>query len=57
MHIENAKKFRQEFIAEHPQLKDDVNDLFQLMLDEIEEGASVDNEVILFIGSCGDLLD
>lgn len=56
MDIQTAKKFRQDFIAKHPQFKDEVNDLFQLMLDEIEEGASEQNEIRLFIGSCEDLL-
>lgn len=52
-----ARKFGQEFIAKHPQFKDEVNDLYQLMLDEIEEGGSVSHEVGLFIGSCEDLLN
>lgn len=57
MDIEYAVKFGQEFIAKHPHLKDDVNDLFQLMNNEIDEGGSVENEVNLFIGSCNDLLE
>lgn len=48
--------FKKDFINKHPQLRDEVNDLFQLCLDEIEEGGSQDHEIYLFIGSCEDLL-
>ena len=54
--ISRAITFRTEFLAKYPSLKDEVNDLFQLMRDEIEEGGSVDHEINLFIGSCEDLL-
>ena len=51
-----AKQFRDEFLAKHPQLKDDVMGLYQLMLDEIDEGESETNEVSLFVNACEDLL-
>jgi hypothetical protein len=52
-----ARQFGREFLAKHPQFKDEVNDLYRLMLDEIEEGGSENHEVGLFIGSCEDLLN
>ena len=55
--ISRAITFRTEFLAKNPSLKEEVNDLFQLMRDEIEEGGSVDHEINLFIGSCEDLLN
>ena len=55
--ISRAIAFRTEFLANNPSLKEEVNDFFQLMKDEIEEGGSVDHEINLFIGSCEDLLN
>ena len=51
-----AIEFKVNFIKEHPELKDNVEDLFQLMLDEIEEGGSISHEIELFYASCKDLL-
>lgn len=51
-----ALKFGREFIAKHPQFKEEVGDLHELMLDGIEEGSSESHEVNLFISSCKDLL-
>ena len=44
-------------IAKYPQLKDQVNDLFQLCKDEIEEGGSVEHEIELCYGSVRELVD
>lgn len=57
MNIKQAKEFAIEFIGKHPHFKEEVKDLYQLMLDEIEEGGSVTHEVNLFIGGCEDLLN
>jgi hypothetical protein len=51
-----AVDFGNEFIKKHPEYKEEVRDLFQLMKDEVEEGGSVEHEIGLFIGSCEDLL-
>jgi bacterioferritin-associated ferredoxin len=42
--VSELKKFVRETIKDFPQLKEEVTDLFQLCLDEIDEGNSVDNE-------------
>lgn len=44
-------------IAKHPQLKEQVNDLFQLCKDEIEEGGSEMHEIELCRGSVQELVD
>jgi hypothetical protein len=54
--ISTANKFAQNFIGEHPQLKEEVLNYFDLMSDNIEEGQSPQNELNLFIGACEDLL-
>jgi hypothetical protein len=41
------KSFVRDSIISHPQYKEEINDLFQLCLDEIDEGGSVYNEVTL----------
>jgi len=52
-----AVEFGNEFMKNHPQHKEEVRDLFQLMKDECEdECASVEHEIDLFIGACEDLL-
>lgn len=56
MSIKRATEFGREFIKNHPQFKEEILDLYQLMKDEIEEGGSTDHEMDLFIGSCEDLL-
>jgi hypothetical protein len=56
MNTTYARSFKKEFIAEHPQHEEEVNDLYELMLSEIEEGGSETNEVELFISSCNDLV-
>lgn len=54
--LKRAAQFRIEFIKEHPELEQQVEELFQLMMDEIDEGNSASNEVDLFISACDDLL-
>ena len=56
MNTTYAKSFKTEFISQHPNFKEEVNDLYELMLSEIEEGGSETNEVELFISSCKDLV-
>ena len=55
--LTKAISFKKDFIVKHPKMKDDVEDFFQLMLDEIECGESPDNEYELFVNACEDLLD
>jgi hypothetical protein len=54
--IKQAQAFAKEFIGKHPQHKEEVEDFLQLMIDEIEQGESPDNELRLFEGACEDLL-
>ena len=51
-----AINFKKEFLNVNPHLKDEVNDYFSLMIDEIDDGASTEHEIDLFIGACEDLL-
>jgi len=51
-----AINFKKEFLNVNPQLKDEVNDYFSLMIDEIDDGGSTEQEIDLFIGACEDLL-
>jgi hypothetical protein len=53
---EQAEEFRKGFLEKNPNLKEEVDDMFQLMQDEIEQGESPQNELDLFIGACEDLL-
>jgi hypothetical protein len=56
--FERAIDFKKEFLAKHPELKSEVDDYFQLMLDECEDDcSSVSHEIDLFIGSCEELLE
>lgn len=50
-------EFANKFVAEHPQHKDEVNDLLQLCFDEIEEGGSSANEIQLCRTSIEQLLE
>jgi len=54
--LSRAVEFANQFMKDHPEHKEAVRDLFQLMKDEISEGGSTENEIDLFIGSCEDLL-
>lgn len=49
--------FRDGFISAHPEHKEEVLELFQLMEDEIEQGGSRYNEATIFIEACNALLE
>lgn len=55
--ITKARNLRDETIKKHPELKEDVIGLYQLMLDEIEEGNSINNEIEAFEASIEDLIN
>ena len=55
--INSARILRDKTIDEHPELKNEVLDLFSLMLTEISDGESTVNEVSLFENSIQELLD
>lgn len=54
--IENVRKFAIESINSHPQHKQEIKELWSLMMDEINNGESVQNECDLCIQSITDLL-
>lgn len=55
--VEELKVYVQEKIAEYPELKGQIMDLFQLCLDEIEDGASVMNEIHLCVCDIEDSIE
>jgi hypothetical protein len=55
--VEELKVYVQEKIAEYPELKEQITDLFQLCLDEIEDGASPMNEIHLCICDIEDSIE
>ena len=55
--ITKARNLRDKTIKNHPELKEDVIGLYQLMLDEIEEGNSINNEIEAFEASIEDLIN
>lgn len=54
--IKQAIDFKKDFLKKYPEHKEEVNDYFELMQDEIEDGGSTSHEIELFINSCKDLL-
>jgi hypothetical protein len=54
--IDKAIKFAKDFVNNHPILTEQVADYLDLMLENIGEGESPQNELDLFIGACEDLL-
>jgi hypothetical protein len=54
--IDKAIKFAKDFVNNHPILTEQVHDYLDLMLENIAEGDSPQNELQLFMGACEDLL-
>lgn len=44
-------------VKEHPNLKDEMIDFFQLAVDEIDEGSSLQNEIDLCMNSINELIE
>lgn len=55
--MKKLKEFIKDFIIKHPEHKGEALDLFQLCLDEIEQGGSPDNEISLCEESINQLLE
>lgn len=51
-----AVAYAKEILVKYPDLKREIQSLFQLMKDEIEEGGSEDNEASLFLNSVKELV-
>ena len=45
--MEELKQYVEGVVKLHPQHQEEIRDLYQLCLDEIEEGGSVEHEVSL----------
>lgn len=54
--VARARQRLAEFKVANPELKEDAQEMYQLMLDEIEAGESPENEEELFYGALADLL-
>lgn len=57
MKYHQLRAFIKECVAKHPHLKEEIYDLYELCLDEIEEGGSVDHEIQLCITSIEQLIE
>jgi hypothetical protein len=57
MNLDYLKGFCREKIAEHPELKEQIVDLYYLAQNEIEEGGSTFQEVGLAIESINQLIE
>ncbi len=55
--VEELEVYVREKIKEYPELKGQIMDLFQLCLDEIEDGASSMNEIHLCICDIEDSIE
>ena len=55
--FKNILKEKNEIVSRYSHFKDEIEDLFQLMLTEIEDGASETNEIELFRNSVKDLIE
>ena len=55
--IEKAKSDAFEVINIYPQLEADINEAYEMMLDEIEAGESEDNEVEHFYSRVSNLIE
>lgn len=54
---EELRKWVSEKMNQYPELRSDIRDLYQLCLDEIEEGGSESHEIDLCINSINDLIN
>lgn len=57
MTLEQLRKWVDEKMTQHPELRSDIRDLYRLCLDEIEDGGSVEHEIELCINDIDELID
>lgn len=57
MNLDYLKRFCREKIAEHPDLVEQIFELYYLAQDEIEDGGSESHEVELAISSINELIE
>jgi hypothetical protein len=54
---DKLKQARDKYLAEHPDLKEEILDFYWLANDEIEQGASFTNEYNLFCQEIDSLIE
>jgi len=57
MNVEDLIKWAREKSKVCPKLKDEIDDLVNLALDEIEDGASVQNEISICMSEINELIN
>lgn len=57
MTLELLKLWIKEQIAQHPEHKEEMLDLYSLCIDEIEQGGSPANEINLCMNSINELIE
>ena len=55
--MDRLNKYCRNAITNYPHLRGQINDFYQLCLDEIEAGESKENEIELCIGSIEELIE
>ena len=54
--IETFKLYCKDLIAEYPELRDQIQDIFYLAMEEIEDGGSVTHEIQLAMDDIDNIL-
>jgi len=57
MNLKELRKYKNETIEKYPQHKEEINDFYELCLNEIEEGGSETHEIELCINDIEELLN
>ena len=56
MTLEQLREWVSDKMAKHPEVRSDIRELYQLCLDEIEYGGSVEHEIELCVNDIEELL-
>lgn len=57
MSLKDLENYAKDFIKNNPEHSEEVEDLYQLCIDEIEAGASMENEIQLCISDIKQILE
>ena len=57
MNLQQFKNYIEEQIEKYPLLKEEILDLYELAINEIEEGSNATHEIELCLQSINDLID
>lgn len=55
--MKRLKEYYEKMVSQYPQFKADIDDYYQLALDEIEAGESPDNEYNLFVDEIENIIE